>query len=597
MPKHHKKLKHGTVRLVGSRIDAARAHTTSQANVLPCGAKSDGPPKNTKTPCDIAMLQVNVATGSGKDVVADFSAAKKRIYEPVPPNALDRIKGDLGSYDFVIEAVSADPTMKDDKGGPASKEIAEATISTSWHGACPIGAHSLVVMHPLDSADSAFEHQWRSPTPPKMELPARSVGFLNQEFGWTHFPKVEAMAIQIRGESCGVRFDKTPVDELCCLLRIYRKDDWVLKLKLPPLSERKSGYSKSKNLKSGEVTTSGEKSHDYLGSPISESAHSTKTDSKGNTLERSASSGSAGAGGFVETSMKRKIEGGESGFTNERTIITGNYVYGSSSSNVLLSTDGDEKSGGPEGEIKPSLSVQCNGSELNCTKVVNSIIHVIQLGSEAFHGFQKLLKFVPKVGFTLDLSLSFFEGSITYSRGYRVSKTLRSDRYTAVVPYVDITGKLTIIEATIEMGIGFDITIPNIVDWFKTKNIFEVVLKLSGKITLSCELECSFQLEDEREKEIKLKPEVGFLVHLVAAADILGVGIRTEVGVTSDGLYASGVGKFTSEAPPTLTLKTGLAKGDAYGYYFIDGIIWDTSDDFTAPLWDELTCPRFLYQP
>jgi len=584
MPKKKRKHKSGKAKKAAKKIDASLSPRNPQTNVQGCGSPV-AQRKNPDKPCDVTLLEVNVTTG--KDTVADFQASARRIYEPAPDKAPDRIKTDLGSYDFVIEAISADPSVKDSKGGPATEEVANAAITTAWYGSCPLRSHPLVTMHPTDSRDSSLENQWHSATPPKTKLPGRNPGFMAKEFGWRRFPKREPMPIEITASSCGVRFDKTPVNELKSLLRIYPKDEWKIELKLPALSERKYGRSKSKDLKSGETTTEKQSSHESLGSPVTKSAQSVDRDASGKIIKGSFSGGSATSGSYLEHSLQVESGAEGSSSTFEQRTTTGNPLYGRTSTTGFVTT-GDGEAAGSETEIKPSLTVSRNGSELSVTKVVNSIINVIQTGTEAFYEFEKLLKIVPKIGYTLDMSLVFLEGSISYARGYRVSKTLKSDRYTVVTSYVDLGGTLKIIEASIELGIGFDITVPNIVDWFATKNIFEVLVKLAGSITAKCELELKAQTQDdETETEIELKPVTGLKVYLAASAMLLGVGIRTEAGVTSDGLYVSGKVAFSIEAPATFSIDTGLSKGDAYAYYFVDGIIWDSSGQVTLPLWDE----------
>ena len=543
--------KKGKAKHAGNKINSGTTTRNPQNNTQGCGSKAQTPPKNTKIPCDVTLLQVTVATGEGP--VADFQATKRRIYEPAPPKAPTRIVTDLSSYDFVIEAVSADSLATDENGAPATKEIASTTIAATWYGSCPSQTHPLVVMHPLANANSSFEKQWQSGSPPKIKMPGPKAGFLAREFAWARFPKVNPMAIEVTAKSCGVRFDKTPVNELKSLLRIYAKDDWTVELKLPALSERKGSGSKKKDLSSGEVTSEVKTSVSSFGSPVSKSEFSATSDSGGKTLKGSETVGDSSSGTYMESSSQ-------------------------------FGGDDKPKEEAPEG--MPSLTVSRNGAQLDVVKLVNGILNVIRKGKEAFFDFEQLLTIVPKVGYTLDLSFTFLEGSFKYKRGYRVSKTLCGDRYTAVTGYVDVSGAVKIIEASIEMGIGFDITIPNIVDWFATKNIFEVLVKLAGKITLKCEVECTVKVQENTETEVELKPAAGFKVSLVASAMLLGIGIRTETGVKSDGLYLKGKAVFSSDAPPEFSIDTGLASGEAYGSYFWDGVLWDSSGDFDCPLWD-----------
>ena len=491
----------------------------------------------------------------------------------------------------MIECISAPASATDSKGGPAAADIAETTITSDWYGSCAQKSHPVIYMYPIgsqddiptpdDTHDSAYIHKWRTSSPPKTKLPARHPGFVGKEFGWTHFPKGEPMPLAIVAPSCGVRFDKTPVCQLLCLIRVYPNDDWQIELNLPPLFEKKSGKSKEKDLKSGEITSKRDSSTEKLGAAASKSSSSITTDAKGNVESQSASIGHQNdSGEFVETTFKKSSQG----VTSERTTTTGNYLYGKSSTVDPLKGEDEES----ETEIKPSLRVTRNGSELDVAKVFNSIIHVIESGAKAFYEFEKLLKIVPKVGYTLDLSLTFLEGSLTYRRGYRVSEKFHSDRFTMITPYVQAGGALKVIEAAIEMGIGFEITVPNLVDWFRSKNIFEAIVKLSGAISLGCDLDCNRTVQDgEPDKEVTLEHTAGYTVHLVASANLLGVGIRAEVGIESRGLYITGQAVFASEAPATLTFDVGLAEGNAYGYYFVDGLIWDTSGEFTAPMWIE----------
>jgi len=284
--------------------------------------------------------------------------------------------------------------------------------------------------------------------------------------------------------------------------------------------------------------------------------------------------------------MKKSTEDGKSVYSNEHSTTNGNVAYGSTATKTTYNTSSAPDRDDEESSMRLSLTVSRNGTQLDVAKVVTSIIHLIEKGRSVFSCFKDLLKIVPKVGYTLDLSLVLFEGTIGYQRGYRLSPTLHSDRYTAVTSYVDLTGSLKIVEASVELGVGFDITVPNVVDWFATKNIFEVVLKLAGKLTASCLLDCNRQYQDTVSTEVKLSPSIGFKINLVFSATLLGHGIRTEVGIKSRGLMVAGRALFTVDAPPTVTLDFGLDAGGAYGYYFVDGIIWDSSGEFDLPLWN-----------
>jgi hypothetical protein len=586
-----KRVKSGHVKKARQKINSSVSARNPNSNVADCGTKPAEAPKNTTHPCDVTSLAVKVATGEGASVVAEFQASARRIYEPPPEHCPKRIATDLKTYDFVIEAVSVDTTVTVD-GAPDTADITEATVTAGWFGKCPQHAHPEIDMLPRDSQDSKYQHLWHSTSPSKVKLPARKPDFFDHEFGWTNvFPTPDVMPIEVKAVSCGVRFDQTPINELKSLLRIYPKDDWAIKLKIPPMSERKYNRSKKMDLRKGTSESSESRSTSSWGSPESKSGYSSTRDSKGNVTKHSAYTGrSDESGNYNQITMKKDTDkDGNSVFTNERSTTTGNAVYGSTATKTTYNTSTNPDRDDEETSYRLSLTVSRNGTQLDVFKVANSIIRLIENARKVFGSFKDLLNIVPKVGFTLDLSLILLEGTVGIQRGYRLSPTLRSDRYTAVTPYVDITCSWKIVEASVELGVGFDITIPNIVDWFSTKNIFEVVMKLAGKITVSCMAECNTQFQDKNQVEVKLSPSAGFKVNMVFTATVLGKGARTEIGIKSKGLMVSGRVLFTALGPPNLFFDFGLDGGTAYGYYFVDGIIWDTSDHFDLPLWKPQT--------
>jgi hypothetical protein len=150
----------------------------------------------------------------------------------------------------------------------------------------------------------------------------------------------------------------------------------------------------------------------------------------------------------VESSYSKKADGSQK--YEERT--TSDKAFGQQSKTTQFYSEGeiDQEAEPDEWQAAVSLSVSRNGSQLDITQLAATVINAIQAGKKAFEAFKDLLNAVPKVGVTVDMSLTLFEGSISYSRGYRSAKELTGDRYATVTSYGDVTISCTIIDASFD---------------------------------------------------------------------------------------------------------------------------------------------------
>ena len=134
------------------------------------------------------------------------------------------------------------------------------------------------------------------------------------------------MPIEVTATSCGVRFDKTPVNELKSLIRIYPVDEEDRTCR-PSVVERNMGRSNCA-IQSGETTTEKQSSHESLGSPVTKSAQSVDRDASGKIIKGSFSGGSATSGSYVEHSLQVESGAEGSSSTFEQRTTTGNPLYG-----------------------------------------------------------------------------------------------------------------------------------------------------------------------------------------------------------------------------------------------------------------------------
>jgi hypothetical protein len=585
----HKRTKAGHVTKARHKINHSVEPRCTKTAVLECGTEPTEEQKNTTVPCDVTGLGVKVTMNHDAIPIADFKTDHRRINEAPPEKCPSRIAKDLSNYDFVIETVSADETMIGSDSIPDWLSIAEAMITDSWMGKCPLHMHPRTVVHALDSRDrKKFEDEWGARSN-KVELPARVPDVRDKEFGWTKFPKAESMALEVRAASCGVRFDTTPINELKALLRIFPRDDWSIKLKLPPGRDTKKNYSLKWDGKANQDYSSSS-STSVWGSPTKKDSYS-ETRNKDGVLTDSSETrgkGDSTSGHYSQTTEKMKTDKktGEVNYAEEETTVTGNPYGGHTHTRDTFSTAEGDLKDTHEHSGRMSLTVSRNGGQIDASKILNTIINCVQKTKAAFAAIKDALKKAPKVGFTFDVSLVLFEGTIGYQRGYRLSSTRKSDRYTAVTEYVDVSFVMKVIEASVELGFGLEITVPNIVDWFATKNIFEVIIKASGKASIASSINFVDSFQDDGQKEAALTVVPGVDFRLTAGAMLAGKGLKGGAGIRSKGFLMTGKITCPAGAPPTVSADIIWDAGNAYGYFFVDLGIWDKTKHFDVNLWD-----------
>ena len=286
--------------------------------------------------------------------------------------------------------------------------------------------------------------------------------------------------------------------------------------------------------------------------------------------------------GYLETETERSSPGGE--------VEKGSYKK---------TTDGfwgrstfkrdSEESDSPEKAIqsRATLTVTRNGRELDAARMLETIFRVIHNANRLVHNFHEILKVVPKVGWTFNVEATFFEGELSYTRGYKQSEHLRDSRYIAVTPFGALKCEMKILEASLTAGFGFQVEAPSVTEWLGGKKLFEAALMAKGTANANASISHKCTWQDEREHEAKIELNAGFGVDLQATATIYGIGFDGHGGIRSKGFFCDGELVWSHSQAAHIKYNGGFGEGVAYAYFYADVIVYDYSPYVEARLWEE----------
>ncbi len=193
---------------------------------------------------------------------------------------------------------------------------------------------------------------------------------------------------RISVDSCGVRNSGTPVRSGHVDVLVYPYDQYTLTLTVPPIGRR--SYSRSRS-----TTRSG------------------TTDTTART----------GAGGV---STSESVERGRDGsVTTDRSLTAGSRTYRETErtddlgggASLHTSTPLMVEASDPE---RPSLEIKKNGAAEDVSANITAILRTLSSVERAVTAIRELLRnYVPQVGFRFEVSISFMQGSMAMSWGWK----------------------------------------------------------------------------------------------------------------------------------------------------------------------------------
>jgi hypothetical protein len=155
------------------------------------------------------------------------------------------------------------------------------------------------------------------------------------------------------------------------------------------------------------------------------------------------------------------------------------------------------------------------------------------------------------------------------------------DRYTAVDRYFELDIALKIFKVEIEIGLGFDWTIPSAPG---APDVLNAVLKVAGNTSIDLNANYKAYSSEKEDHNVDLVPEESFKLYLEFAVDVFGKGLRSEGGVRGGWDCEAGLAVSFSQCPQFKEVKFGTKPLEFYGQFTLDLIIFDRTGSFTVPV-------------
>ncbi|NQZ31405.1 MAG: hypothetical protein HRU06_09010 [Oceanospirillaceae bacterium] len=435
--------------------------------------------KNTSVPCDVKKLKVTENI-SNKTLVCDRVLRDEDVKEyPV------HLQKHLKEFDLVIELMS-----DYDKGYGVinPKKKVELQIEAEIIGQCPDSQHLKIEL----DGEGKCRDWTNSPVPVIPLLPKASIstgGAGKWLAPYWAFGSEGANLYKIRALSCGVREEGSCNTELSALVIVYPIDVYQLKFSLPPLGKW-SGKRKGSIDITGTTTKERSSSFEQFGKIKSEDSEISRANSKIDTQLSEIKIGRSDGTGYSTISEATGIIEGNVHHSETETYQDGSSLLGVANTYEIKAFDSTDSNQGlkitKKIKIKPGISLKKNGQELNITNAANDIINVYQ---NIIEGIEKLKNFRPSIGWSFDIELKIFEGSIAGEWGKKESELTKTERYISVEEYYEIKAEIVLFHLKILLMIGIDIVVKS---WVGTK-LLEVTAKVEGAIEGGITLNDTFQ--------------------------------------------------------------------------------------------------------
>ena len=212
-----------------------------------------------------------------------------------------------------------------------------------------------------------------------------TLGSLFERFFTLH---LDPARYRISVDSCGVRNSGRPVGSGHLDVLVYPYDQYILTLTVPPIGKRSYSRSGSRTI-------------------------------TGTTRSSTEVSGAGGTARSESTTIER-----DGTVTQERSSTTGGMTTSSRDSSTPL---GDGSTLDVSTEVteaadpdRPTLELKKNGAAEDVTANITAIIRTLSSVERAVAAIRELVRgYVPQMGFKFDASISFMQGSVSMTWGWK----------------------------------------------------------------------------------------------------------------------------------------------------------------------------------
>ena len=538
----------------------------------------DDPPDvpNLVTPCDVSTLAL-----TDKVSKVSLHCDHSLVDEPVPAVAKmpARIAENLSTYDLVMELLSDGATATDEQWKmPSSEKVVKLTVTATYFGFCPVSRHPRTKFVAFRSEDASKNNVWSlSKT---VTLPARELDLVESCTRWLEpfwNSEINVSPYTVVAQSCGVRFGPPPNHQLSALVRIYRKDEFKIKLTIPPAADRhfKQTVKGSDNKVSDTQST---------GFGTNQKSSSFSTSGEGDDRTWSAASSNVKGGKGVSQSSSVSNKDGEPGQTvsTQKVTTLGPLANVTDAGTSEEYGSAEKEPSATQVSIRPELVFERNGNgaEFNAGKLIEGFINVILKVRATAFKLKELFKIVPRVGIIFDLDISVCELKLEATWGNEMPAEAQGERYVYLEKSFSVEVTVKIIEIKVHIGYGIEIKSPEILEWLNVEVavILEIAMDLNASLSLSYKGTSSEKLEHEVALKFERNPKV--YVHFEAT--INGYGVKSEFGFRGGGFAAKGTLHFSADEPPKFDVSLGWDKTEAYGYFLINVKSWRYSPEIPA---------------
>lgn len=490
-------------------------------------------------PCDADHLRV--------ENVADKQAVECALPAGRDTSLSPQQRSLLGSDDLLLQAVADYHHHGDydedefERYDPAKMKKARIVVSGRITPSCPTQRHRFFEMTPGDptmpllavnSTNQAIEM-----LAPSVRLADGGGSFLA---GFWPFGKHRVGTRRVYLNSCAVRPGAEPVSALSARIEIWPKDEYELKYTLPPFVKVTKSVFSGKDGFTGEHLEEMSRQIEAVGNKYSEEIKHTHDAAKDMTKEERKVEEIIGG---LQTRTETKSASDQPGVV-EQTITAADHAYGLgrgmqanrvASQRATTLTD--------YFEVTPAISFKRNGTELDLTETLNSIIAVYTGVKSAFDGFMDA---VPKVGWQYDFKFSLLEGSISGKWGTQPKAAPSHPRIWEVETFYAINVDVKVLYVKWELGFGISL-IPS--SFLGLGRPFELVAKVDISLAGEAALKKTFSSanpSDEPPEPItaQIKARGG----ATGKAKVLGHGVEFEMELTG-GIEISGTATCSRAEP------------------------------------------------
>ena len=559
------------------KVAAANKKVNTKCGPLPVGkaqqscSKSKNKP-NTIHPCDIGQLKLEDTTSKSSLVCTKHTTSC--------PTAPPRIAELLKSHDLVMELVSDYELVTDTEEPVSGKTFVELVVTRVGKGNCPNHEHPSVELATSGSTEAKYSHNWKTDPPKSVTIPARPLPKLDRAISWIapfwNF-RTGVIDLTVTAEGCGVGFQSPVNQKFDALIRIYPNDLLELSFTVPPFKKWEKEVKHMQSLSGNKSFDSRDYSSSTFGSKVSSSSFEREKEEAG-AVKWSSTKGEMSGKSFKETETKY-----EDGRLTKETSRTG-HSYGG----IGYKKKGDD--GKKYSSNNLELTLTRNGEACITSNILTNIVKVIHSIHSSIQTIKDALDIVPKVGLTYSIEASVLEGSITGTWGNRIPEGPNGsgDRFTAVEHFFDIDVELKLFEASFDLGFGFEIKIPPVVDWFDAPETLEIVLKAAISASLDFNITYHAKSDTKVNHKVVLASEPKLKVYLEFTVNVMGKGLRSEGGVRG-GFEGEASFLVSFSQPPGFEAKLGSKPIEVYGEYFYDLILWHGSEHWEHELVKEHT--------